>query len=35
VKNLYGAAYGLSVECTPHQLTRVTLRLPPEGTLPA
>jgi two-component system LytT family sensor kinase len=35
VKNLYGAAYGLSVECTPHQLTRVTLRLPAEGTLPA
>jgi two-component system LytT family sensor kinase len=35
VKNLYGAAYGLSVECTPHELTRVTLRLPAEGTLPA
>jgi two-component system LytT family sensor kinase len=35
VKNLYGKEFGLSVECTPHELTRVTLRLPAEGTLPA
>jgi two-component system LytT family sensor kinase len=35
VKNLYGKDFGLSVECTPHELTRVTLRLPAEGTLPA
>ena len=35
VKNLYGKDYGLSVECTPHEVTRVTLRLPSEGTLPA
>jgi LytS/YehU family sensor histidine kinase len=31
VKNLYGEAYGLSVVCTPHEFTRVTLRLPVEG----
>jgi two-component system LytT family sensor kinase len=35
VKNLYGKGYGLSVVCTPNELTRVTLRLPAEGTLPA
>jgi two-component system LytT family sensor kinase len=31
VKNLYGEAYGLSVVCTPHEFTRVTLRLPVDG----
>ncbi len=31
VKNLYGRDYGLSVECTPHEFTRVTLRLPADG----
>ena len=35
VKNLYGKDYGLSVECIPHERTRVTLRLPAEWTLPA
>jgi two-component system LytT family sensor kinase len=35
VKNLYGKDFGLSVECTPQELTRVTLRLPAEGILPA
>jgi two-component system LytT family sensor kinase len=35
VKNLYGSAYGLSVECRAHELTRVTLRLPAEEPLPA
>jgi two-component system LytT family sensor kinase len=35
VKNLYGSAYGLSVECRAHELTRVTLRLPAEEALPA
>jgi two-component system LytT family sensor kinase len=33
VKNLYGKDFGLAVECTPNELTRVTLRLPAEGTL--
>ncbi len=28
VKNVYGKDYGLSVACTPHEFTRVTLRLP-------
>jgi len=33
VKNVYGKDYGLSVACTPHEFTRVTLRLPlTEGT---
>jgi two-component system LytT family sensor kinase len=31
VKNLYGEPYGLSVVCTPHEFTRVTLRLPVDG----
>jgi two-component system LytT family sensor kinase len=31
VKNLYGEAWGLSVTCVPHELTRVTVRLPAEG----
>ncbi len=31
VKNLYGEPYGLSVTCVPHEMTRVTLRLPAEG----
>jgi two-component system LytT family sensor kinase len=35
VKNLYGKHFGLSVECTPQELTRVTLRLPAEGILSA
>jgi two-component system LytT family sensor kinase len=28
VKNLFGEAFGLSVTCVPHELTRVTVRLP-------
>jgi two-component system LytT family sensor kinase len=28
VKNLFGEAWGLSVTCVPHELTRVTVRLP-------
>jgi two-component system LytT family sensor kinase len=32
VKNLHGKDFGLSVECTPHEFTRVTLRLPAEET---
>jgi two-component system LytT family sensor kinase len=33
VKNVHGKDYGLSVACTPHEFTRVTLRLPlDEGT---
>jgi two-component system LytT family sensor kinase len=32
VKNLYGEQYGLSVVCSPLVFTRVTLRLPFEGT---
>src|SRR5512137_233332 len=35
VQNLYGKDFGLSVECTPQELTRVTLRLPAEGILSA
>ncbi len=35
VKNLYGKDFGLSVECNPHEFTRVTLRLPAEGSPPA
>jgi two-component system LytT family sensor kinase len=31
VKNLYGDSWGLSVTCVPHELTRVTVRLPAEG----
>ena len=31
VKNLYGEGWGLSVECVPQELTRVTVRLPVEG----
>jgi len=31
VKNLYGQTYGLSVTSVPHELTRVTVRLPAEG----
>jgi two-component system LytT family sensor kinase len=31
VKNLYGEGWGLSVECVPQELTRVTIRLPVEG----
>lgn len=31
VKNLYGEGWGLSVECVPQELTRVTVRLPIEG----
>jgi two-component system LytT family sensor kinase len=31
VKNLYGEGWGLSVECVPQELTRVTVRLPAEG----
>ena len=31
VKNLYGKDYGLAVECTPGEFTRVSLRLPAEG----
>jgi two-component system, LytTR family, sensor kinase len=28
LKNLLGSEWGLAVECTPHELTRVTLRVP-------
>lgn len=35
VKNLYGKDYGITVECTPNEFTRVTLRLPTEGSPPA
>jgi LytS/YehU family sensor histidine kinase len=28
LKNLLGREWGLAVECTPHELTRVTLRVP-------
>jgi two-component system LytT family sensor kinase len=31
VKNLYGDGWGLSVECVPQEVTRVTVRLPAEG----
>jgi two-component system LytT family sensor kinase len=31
VKNLYGEGWGLSVECVPQELTRVTVRLPVQG----
>jgi two-component system LytT family sensor kinase len=31
VKNLFGEAFGLSVTCVPHELTRVTIRLPTRG----
>jgi two-component system LytT family sensor kinase len=31
LKNLYGDAWGVSVECVPQELTRVTVRLPAEG----
>jgi two-component system LytT family sensor kinase len=31
VKNLYGEPYGLSVQCVPQEVTRVTLRLPVQG----
>ncbi len=31
VKNLYGEHFGLSVTCVPHEMTRVTVRLPPGG----
>ena len=31
VKNLYGEGWGLSVECVPQEVTRVTVRLPVEG----
>jgi two-component system LytT family sensor kinase len=34
VKNRCGEQYGLSVECVPHELTRVTVRLPAEGVTP-
>jgi two-component system LytT family sensor kinase len=34
VKNLYGESYGLSVTCVPHEMTRVTVRLPAEGAAP-
>ncbi|MFL5261674.1 MAG: LytS/YhcK type 5TM receptor domain-containing protein [Anaeromyxobacteraceae bacterium] len=34
IKNLLGEAFGVSVECVPQELTRVTVRLPAEG-LPA
>jgi two-component system LytT family sensor kinase len=34
LKNLYGAPYGLEVTCVPNELTRVTVRLPPEGSPP-
>jgi two-component system LytT family sensor kinase len=32
VKNLYGEAWGISVTCVPNELTRVTVRLPAEGS---
>ncbi len=35
VKNLYGKDYGLTVECSTNEYTRVTLRLPAEGSPPA
>jgi two-component system LytT family sensor kinase len=31
VKNLYGEGWGVSVECVPQEVTRVTVRLPAEG----
>jgi two-component system LytT family sensor kinase len=31
VKNLYGEHFGLSVTCVPHELTRITVRLPAGG----
>jgi two-component system LytT family sensor kinase len=31
IKNLLGDGYGLTVQCVPQELTRVTVRLPPEG----
>ncbi|WP_242342842.1 LytS/YhcK type 5TM receptor domain-containing protein [Anaeromyxobacter terrae] len=31
VKNRFGEAFGLSVTCVPHELTRVTVRLPGKG----
>jgi two-component system LytT family sensor kinase len=31
IKNLLGEAYGVTVHCVPHELTRVTVRLPPDG----
>jgi two-component system LytT family sensor kinase len=31
LKNLYGEGWGLSVDCVPHELTRVTVRLPAGG----
>lgn len=31
VKNLYGEGWGVSVECVPQEVTRVTVRLPVEG----
>ena len=34
VKNLFGEAFGLSVTCVPHELTRVTVRLPTKGATP-
>jgi two-component system LytT family sensor kinase len=34
VKNLYGEHFGLSVSCVPHELTRVTIRLPATGAEP-
>jgi two-component system LytT family sensor kinase len=30
IKNLLGVEFGLSVDCVPNQLTRVTVRLPVE-----
>ena len=35
VKNVYGKDYGLSVACTPHEFTRVTLRLPLTEGVPS
>jgi two-component system LytT family sensor kinase len=31
LKNLFGEEFGLSVTCVPHELTRVTVRLPADG----
>jgi two-component system LytT family sensor kinase len=34
VKNLFGNDFGLSVECSPGEFTRVTLRVPGDGSAP-
>jgi two-component system LytT family sensor kinase len=31
IKNLHGDPYGITVHCVPQELTRITVRLPPEG----